>query len=84
MMVIVLSVFQRDVLDGILDLIESVPEGFPTDPYYHYRKLEINFTKKIRSLKYEYLHNFNHGTLHRVQIKLNYAALWKLKELSFT
>ena len=26
----VLSFFPRDVLDGILDLIESVSEGFPT------------------------------------------------------
>ena len=25
-----LSFFSRDVLDGILDLIESVSEGFPT------------------------------------------------------
>ena len=26
----VLSFFPRDVLDGILDLIESDPDGFPT------------------------------------------------------
>ena len=29
----VLSLFQRDVLDKILDLIESVCEGFPTYSY---------------------------------------------------
>ena len=29
----VLSFFPRDVLDGILDLIESVSEGFPTYSY---------------------------------------------------
>ena len=30
----VLSFFPRDVLDEILDLIESVSEGFPTYSYF--------------------------------------------------
>ena len=33
----VLSFFLLDVLDGILDLIESVSEGFLTYSYYLYR-----------------------------------------------
>ena len=33
MLLFVLSFFPRDVLDEILDLIESVSEGFPTYSY---------------------------------------------------
>ena len=38
-----LSFFPRDVLDEILDLIESVSEGFPT--YTGYLKLKISQSK---------------------------------------
>ena len=40
----VLSFFPRGVLDGILDLIESVSEGFPT--YY----LTINFSHSFLAI----------------------------------
>ena len=40
-----LSFFQRDVLDEILDLIESFSEGFPT--YSWYDSIEIFFVSHL-------------------------------------
>ena len=38
-----LSFFQRDVLDEILDLIESVSEGFPTYSWKNIKVLSLSF-----------------------------------------
>ena len=44
----VLSFFPRDVLDEILNLIESVSEDFPSYSYnYHYLNVLFYFSKKL-------------------------------------
>ena len=53
----VLSVFPRDVLDEVLNLIESVSEGFPTyscDCGKHWT-FSTNFIDKSSIFKHEYL-----------------------------
>ena len=50
----VLSFFPRDVLDEILNLIESVSEGFPSYSYYHAKiiiQILINSLMILKVLK---------------------------------
>ena len=49
-----LPVFPRDVLDEILDLIESVSEGFPTYFCTHHKVKKQNKNKKNKT---EYIQN---------------------------
>ena len=46
-----LSFFPRGVLDGILNLIESVSEGFPSYSYIRDRCLIIILTYEIQDYK---------------------------------
>ena len=46
-----LSFFPRDVLDGILNLIESVSEGFPTFCYKSEYNGQLKLTKGRNSMR---------------------------------
>ena len=68
----VLSFFPRDVLDEILNLIESVSEDFPS---YSFNSTTISKKKKKKKKKMKLLHVFSSSGYHRhitsgVQIRL--------------
>ena len=54
-----LSFFPRDVLDEILDSIESVSEGFPSYSFIWVKVKIIYFLKTTAALVLKLLENFN-------------------------